>query len=423
MKLFTRYNRINSLVTLAIFLVTSFTYYFLIRQVLIMELDQNLVRIRNRMQAYVDKQGMLPGPQLLDDLKVYYSAGAATSPGAERYESTHFYDSTLKKVHRFRKLFFPLQVQGTWYQVTLVKPLEGTRHVTDIVVFTTIAVTLSIILCSLLINRVVLRRLWAPFYRSLEALGAFQLGERLSPVFEDTSIDEFSMMNRRLKEATGKAAEDYRILKEFTENASHEIQTPLAILRSKLDLVIQDEGLSDRQGESLRSAYGALKKMSRLNQSLLLITKIENDQYNRTADIALHETLGEKLLQFQELWENSGLRIAASVSAAHIHASPELMDILLDNLLSNATRYNLPGGSMAVTLSQGLLEVTNTGTPSPLDRDRLFQRFYKETPDSDRVGLGLSIIKQICVATGIAVAYDYADGRHVFRLTWGPAAR
>ncbi len=419
MKLFTRYNRINSLVTLAIFLVTSFTYYFLIRQVLIMELDQNLVRIRNRMQAYVDKEGTLPGAQLLDDLKVYYSAGSATSPGAERYESTHFYDTTLKKVHRFRKLFFPLHVNGTWYQVTLVKPLEGTRHVTDIVVFTTIAVILSIVLCSLLINRIVLGRLWAPFYRSLEALGAFKLGDRTPPVFGDTGIDEFTMMNRRLKDATGKAAEDYRVLKEFTENASHEIQTPLAIIRSKLDLVIQDEGLSDRQGESLRSAYGAVKKISRLNQSLLLITKIENDQYNRTTDIALDETLREKLLQFQELWENSGLHIEASVSPSHIHASPELIDILLDNLVSNATRHNLPRGSMTVTLSQGVLEVSNTGATSPLDRDRLFQRFYKETPDSDRVGLGLSIIKQICVATGIAIAYDYTDARHIFRLTWG----
>jgi signal transduction histidine kinase len=417
-KLFTRYSRINAGVTVTIFLITSIVLYFLIRQVLIIQLDQNFVRIRNRMQQYVDQHQDLPGPQLLDDLKVYYSLPGRQSPGPEHFESTHFYDSTLGKDHRFRKYFFPLRVNEDWYQVTLVKPLEGTHHVANVIVLTTIAVILVIILTSFLVNRVVLRKLWAPFYQAMTVMRGFKLGDKSAPDFPETNIEEFRVMNKNLRDATGKAAEDYRLLKEFTENASHEIQTPLAIIRSKLDLVIQDDSLSESQSEKLRSAYGAIRKISRLNQSLLLITKIDNRQYDHTEEVNVKENVAEKLSQFQELWENSRLTVSGELEEASINANPELIDILLNNLFSNATRHNIPGGRIQVKLRPGSLAIVNSGAPVSLDRDRLFKRFYKETPNSERVGLGLSIMRQICETSGILIQYQFRENTHIFSLTW-----
>ena len=418
MKLFAKYNRINALVTVAIFLVTCTALYFLIFQVLVVQLDHNFIRIRNRLQAYVNEHQDLPGPQVLDDLRVYYAPTGDSIPGPDRFESTHFFDSTLGKDHRFRRYFFPLKVRQRWYQVTLVKPLEGPHHVAYVIMAMAVPVILIIIFALSLINRVVLRRLWAPFYDSLASLRSFHLDARQPPVFAESDIEEFSAMNRSLRDATGKAAEDYRALKEFTENASHEIQTPLAIIRSKLDLVIQDESLSENQSETLRSAYGAIKKISRLNQSLLLITKIENRQYHHTEHVAVDEKLTEKLTQFQELWDHRALSVRSSLAPARLQGNPELVDILLNNLLSNATRHNFPGGSLELNLAPGSLRVSNTGSPSPLDRGRLFRRFYKETPDNDRVGLGLSIVHQICEVTGIALAYDFLEGHHTFTLQW-----
>lgn len=420
MKLFTKYSRINALVTVTIFLVTSFILYFLIRQVLIIQLDQNFERIRNRMLQYVDQHQALPGPQLLDDLKVYYSPRGKLAPEPEHFESTHFFDSTLGKDHRFRKYFFPLKVNQDWYQVTLVKPLEGTHHVANAIVLTTIAVVLVIILTSFLVNRLVLRKLWAPFYEAMALMRNFKLGDKSAPTFPETSIEEFSVMNKNLRDATGKAAEDYRVLKEFTENASHEIQTPLAIIRSKLDLVIQDDNLSESQSEKLKSAYGAIKKISRLNQSLLLITKIENNQFADTEVIQLKESVSEKLSQFHELWENSRLTVSGDLEEAAVEANPELVEILLNNLFSNATRHNTAGGSISVKLAPGCLTITNTGAPVSLDQDRLFKRFYKETPNTERVGLGLSIVYQICEASRIRIHYTFEEERHTFALQWQP---
>ena len=415
MKLFTKYTRINSLITVTIFLITSFTYYFLIRHLLIVQLDQNFARIQNRMQVYVDQHQAVPGPQLLDDLKVYYSLTGKKDPGPEYYESTHFYDSTLGKDHRFRKYYFPIRIKQDWYQVTLVKPLEGTHHVANIVVLTTIGV---ILLASYLINRIVLKKLWEPFYNAMAIMRGFRLGEKSTLEFPETDIEEFSIMNRSLKDATGKATEDYRLLKEFTENASHEIQTPLAIIRSKLDLVIQDAGLSEHQSETLKSAYGAIKKISRLNQSLLLITKIENAQFAHTETMELKEKVSEKLSQFQELWDNSHLHVSGDLQETPIRANPELLDILLNNLLSNATRHNIPGGSIQLRLEPGAIHITNTGATLPLDQQRLFRRFYKETPNSDQVGLGLSIVHQICDVSAIRISYGFEEEKHTFSLFW-----
>ncbi len=418
MKLFTRYSRINAFVTVTIFIVASIALYFLIFWVLVVQLDHNFIRIRNRMQVYVTQHQELPGPQLLDDLKVFYTLTGDKMPGPERFEATHFYDSTLGKDHRFRKFYFPLQANHQWYQVVLVKPLEGPHHVADIVGLACIAVILIFVATSFLLNRLVLRKLWAPFYGTMAALRGFKLGERSTLQLPHTDIEEFALMNESLRDATGKAAEDYRLLKEFTENASHEIQTPLSIIRSKLDLVIQDDSLSEGQSEKLRSAYGAIKKISRLNQSLLLLTKIENRQYAHTEPLLLDERLAEKLVQFQELWDNSRLHIRTSLNAATLQGNPELVDILLNNLLSNATRHNSPDGTISICLTPGHLEVSNSGTPAPLNGDRLFQRFYKETPGGDRVGLGLSIIHQICEVTGISIAYAYKDATHTFDLSW-----
>jgi signal transduction histidine kinase len=418
-KLFSRYSRINALFTVGIFAITCLGLYFVIFQVLVAQLDHNFLRIQHRMQAYVSAQQELPGPQVLDDLRVYYTAEKDSLFGGEHFESTHFYDSTLGKDHRFRKFFFPIKVKETWYQVTLIKPLEGPHHVASAILYVSIAVILLLVLASYLLNRLAIKRLLSPFYQTMDALRGFTIGSTQPLPLPQTDIEEFAFMNECLKSMTGKAAEDYRLLKEFTENASHEIQTPLAIIRSKLDLVIQDAHLSEAQSEKLRSAYAALKRISRLNQSLLLIAKIENRQYNRTETLSVHDKLTEKLIQFQELWENSHLQVQSSIEPANLQVNPELLDILLNNLLSNATRHNCPQGIIEVRLQPGKLEISNSGMPSPLNKDRLFRRFYKEIPNSEQVGLGLSIIHQICEVTGIALAYRFKEDQHIFALNWG----
>jgi signal transduction histidine kinase len=165
-----------------------------------------------------------------------------------------------------------------------------------------LATIFVIMAASLIINRVVLKRLWQPFYRSLDILKNFRVDKKQTMDFPSNQIDEFEFMNQTIQKTTNQAQQEYSLLKEFTENASHEMQTPLAIIRSKLDLLIQDENLSEDQSKTMQSAYSAIERLSRLNQSLLLLAKIENNQYAETTRINLTDKITEKLNAFM----NSG---------------------------------------------------------------------------------------------------------------------
>jgi signal transduction histidine kinase len=218
--------------------------------------------------------------------------------------------------------------------------------------------------------------------------------------------------------AARKAEEDYLLLKEFTENASHELQTPLSIIRSKLEMLIQEQDLSERQSEIVRSAFAAIKKLSRLNQSLLLLTKISNQQFNDLEEIPLDEKIESKLGQFRELWQTSGIEVSSHLLPATIRASPELIDILLNNLFSNASNHNIPQGVIDISLESRRLCICNTGLSVPLDPRRMFTRFYKGEQHTGHNGLGLSIIKQICEVTTLRPAYQFSGNRHTFVFTW-----
>jgi signal transduction histidine kinase len=252
----------------------------------------------------------------------------------------------------------------------------------------------------------------------MQRLKQFKIGTGNPIIFPATDIDEFHFLNDNLASTIQQAEHEYNVLKEFTENASHEMQTPVAIVRSKLDLLIQQEYLSEDQAEIIRSAYSGIKRLHKLNQSLLLLTKIENRQFEERAYINLKEKVTEKMEQLHEVWNETNITVEAHLEDAIISANEVLIDILLNNLFSNAGRHNIANGYISVILQQGTLTITNLGSDAPLDTHKMFQRFYKGSQHSRNNGLGLSIIKQICDHSGIQVTYRQVKHEHHFTLCW-----
>ena len=415
MKLFTKYNRINLLVMSLLFLVAGITYYVLISKVLVDEVDEALDKYQEHVKDYVEKNDSLPVFKNFEEVLVTYHV--TQHKKHKKISQVELYNRDDKKAETFRQIVFTQQVGEKLYEVAVAKPLEGTKLLIRTVAYSTLAILLVIIVVSVILNYLLLRRLWQPFYAAMKEMKGFKLGKK-TPVLPSTDIDEFTLMNQSLAQAINSAKDDYRILKEFTENASHETQTPLAIIRSKLDLVIQDEGLSEGQTDALKSAYAAVSRLSKLNQSLLLLAKIENQQFTAMETIDFKDRIEEKLQQFHEFWQSNQITIKASLSAATIYASPELIDILLNNLLSNAGRHNIAGGQIHVLLVPGKLEVANTAKSTGLDPNKLFGRFYKEEQYSKHNGLGLSIVKQICEHADFDISYGFSDQQHRFTFTW-----
>ena len=414
MKLFSKYNRINLLVTLIIFIAASISFYFLLRYILIKEVDESLEIEMKEIQIYASKYDTLHETLPVEDQEIIYQE--AESPVNVHFNTFKRYSSNEKKNEPIRQVVFPVKVKNKWHTVTVRKSLERTENISKSIILITLITISLILLASLLVNQFVLKKLWRPFYHTLNNMHGFSVHQSKAIELPDTPIDEFAFMNKRLVEVTSKAQQDYLLLKAFTENASHEIQTPLAIISSKLDLLMQDESLTETQSQSLQEAGTALQRLSRLNKSLLLLTRIENKQFNETSNIELQQKVEEKLSELKELIDEKNIEVTRHLEHSKINMNSDLADILLNNLIGNAIRHTSKNGQISLTLTPTDLTIQNSANGIALPKQELFNRFYKPISANDGNGLGLSIIKQICDVSGYTITYNFINNKHEFNI-------
>jgi signal transduction histidine kinase len=267
-------------------------------------------------------------------------------------------------------------------------------------------------LTSILISRKIL----SPFNQSLRVIQGFNLKQKEHIRLPETRTEEFKTLNTFLYKMTSKALHDYRALKEFTENASHELQTPLAIIRGKLELLLES-GISDEQAKLIMSAHEAIERLSRINQSLTLLTKLENQEYEPHEPVNLSMQVHKTIFSLAELMEMKSITLETDIEEnVFVRLHPALTDILLMNLFSNAIRHNHEQGVIKVKLTGGSLLIQNTGAHPEVPTEQLFQRFRKNKQSSDSIGLGLSIVKRISEVSRFSVSYRYEAPWHLLQV-------
>ena len=273
MKLLTRYNRINLVSTVIIFLFGCAAFSMLLRYVIISQVDEDLKIEKNEILTYVKKFNRLPEIVEVNDQYTIYRPVEKPVVEINKIFTNKVFDKTEHEKELRRTIKFNLRTGTIWYLVSVSKSLEGADELIQSIIVITVALILLILVTAFITNRIVLKRLWQPFYTTLQHMQQFKLGRAKKINFDSSNTDEFSYLNSTLTKVLGKAQYDYTALKEFTENASHELQTPLAVIQSKLDILIQNEKLSENESNAIQSAYHSLQGLSKLNQSLLLLTK------------------------------------------------------------------------------------------------------------------------------------------------------
>lgn len=266
------------------------------------------------------------------------------------------------------------------------------------------------------LNRRLSRRIWQPFYKSLEQIKAFDLDQPENTVFEKTGILEFDELNASLQKLLSANRSVYNQQREFADNASHELQTPLAIVQSKLDMLSQYRPLSDSQFQLIEEAQAALSRASRINKNLLLLTKIENSQFPEKQTIDLSVLLNEVLEQLSSFFEEKELNVHVDIQGlVKIEGNKMLVEILLGNLLTNVIRHSILPGNVVISLYSNRFIVSNPGNES-LIVDQLFKRFASASLDRPNTGLGLAIVKQICIRYNWKASYRFEDSSHIFQI-------
>lgn len=420
MKLLAKYNRINIPITVATLLISSIGYYFILRYALVNQLDKDLSIEQAEIMHYLKENHSLPEASDYKDQQVIFRK-TNDSLFQMKFFSENVYSKKENETESYRRLDFPVKLNGTTYIATVRKSQQETEDIIQLVLAITISVIIFLLLVLIIANRFVLGKLWMPFYDTLNQMRRFNLSSKKKISLQNTNIDEFTQLNEAVLLMTGKILSDYESLKSFTENASHEIQTPLAIMKAKIELLAQSEHLDENQINVLQTLNVAVTRLSKLNRSLLLLAKIENQQLEETELVNISTIVKRHLENFEELAESKKIRIEKNIEEnVYVKSNESLIEILVSNILVNAIKHNVAKGKIEINLNHNRLMVSNSGIPPATEPSKLFERFRKDSNAEDSLGLGLSITKKICDFSAFSVSYFFENKMHIIKIVFLP---
>jgi signal transduction histidine kinase len=342
----------------------------------------------------------------------------SASASFKEYDSLstiELYDSLEKEIIPYRVIHSNFLLNNQPYLLSRKTSLIENDDLIKSILKVEVILLLLLLSGLLVINRNLSIRIWRPFYKTLGSLQNYNIEQHTDVELPKSSVTEFNDLNKSLQGLIDRTHKTFLSQKEFTENASHEMQTPLAIFQSKLELLMQTSPLSAEQADLIDQLADASERMNRLNKGLVLLTKIENDQFADTETLSLNHIIDSFIQQYEAQIEEKKLSISLELnSEKKLHANKMLIEVLLGNLIGNAIRHNYRYGSIQVYLDNELLRISNTGKEAALDDQKIFRRFQKDSSNTNSIGLGLEIAKKICMLYKYKLQYQYNNNFHEF---------
>ena len=403
-------------ITLFIFLIGMVAFYYMLRQ----QVDQNINQELKKREMSISKEFDAAHSSVnqlvnLNDTVIITALNQPRPP--ETFSDTLLFNPETNSYALFRQLGFIKTIHNRDYYIQIFKPLEETdRLIIRIVIIMNLLVIL-IILPLIIANRHSSRQDWKVFYDTLSKINNYDVNSHEAFVLQNSDIKEFEDLNRVLVAMTERIKNDYLNLKEYIENASHEIQTPLAIINSKMELLLQSGDMKEKQYKTVADAYEASNRLSRLNKTLILLAKIENRQFPESKSVNPAIMINHQIESLEDLILAKKIKVIRHMEdEATVVMNPYLADILLVNLIKNALRHNISGGELNIELTKEHLKIANSGPVLKVDPETMFKRFHTSSSSSESLGLGLSIVQKICTMYGFNVNYSYQNSLHVMQV-------
>lgn len=400
-------------------------YYFLVDYIWTKELDEHNEIVADRIESKFNAMS-LSDVQLQKSIKLWNDVQPEVSIKElknVKSKKDSPYTAFRKNIHsdeanfdRFRVLEKSIKINHQPYRIIVETNIEETEETVVYIAAVTFLFYLILVVGFIILTRKLSDSLWKPFRKTLSQLQSFELNDAQDIQFEKTTTKEFVELNEALQKLIDNNIKTYQSQKEFTENASHELQTPLAIIRNKLDL-LQQQHLSETQYHLVEDINSSLGKMSKINRNLLLLSKIENQQFVQQDDFYFDELLTQNLELLQDFFDEKHLKTQVSIEKFPIKSNKNLTEILVNNLLTNAIKYAPQDSEITIELNSHYFKIQNIGSET-LDKNKLFQRFYKTSVANKGVGLGLAIVHQISIANNWKLNYSFQDEKHEFIVTF-----
>lgn len=305
-----------------------------------------------------------------------------------------------------------------WYELTVMTPSFEKDDLAEAIFYGIVWLYLFLLLSVLLVTTVLLYRTMRPLYVLLRWLDEYRVGGQNPPLEVRTSVTEFRRLNEAARRYAERAEQSFERQKQFIGNASHEMQTPLAVCRNRLEMLVDDpQGLSEEQLGEIAKVQRTLDSLVRMNRSLLLLTKIDNGQFPETEEVVLNALFRRTGEDLEEIYGYRGMHFELQEAAElRVRMNPSLAESLVANLVKNAFVHGAEGGTVRVRISARSFAIDNDAAEGALDAAHIFDRFYQGAKKHGSTGLGLAIVDAVCRLYGLRIAYAFRDGRHLFTV-------
>ena len=336
------------------------------------------------------------------------------------YTDTLIYDPATEEMRRYRKKTSISEMNGQYYRLVLTLPVDDFYRLKEDIFRTLIPAFILLAVGIVGFNYLLSGYLIRPFNRILDQMKTYNMGQKSSMKEVKTNTHEFVRMQALFHNMVKRIENDYRNIKEYTENMAHELQTPLTVIRNKAEILMADDDVMQRHAPAVKIIDDEIGHLSRLGNTLNLLTKIENGEFNNTAWLETKPVIMKHLETVQDLMTLKSLVVETDLSEDHrLLIDPFLLDIVLKNLFRNAIHYGTGDGPIRVVTTADALSVSNYSHPVEVPIERLFDRFYRYRSQTS-LGLGLALVKKICELNHLNVDCRYEDGQFVVRLISHP---
>lgn len=413
MKLLTKTSLLIITASIFIFWLGNIVFFIVTREVIQKQINSDLMTQMSGVMTRINK-GAADYEVINSFDEINITDALPEALHRPSFRDTVLYNASQQRYIAHRALNFSYESAEGAKDITLFKSLLSSDKLIERITLFSVILLISFILVILILNRYIFENVWSGFSESLVQTDTYNFSSSEKLILEKSEIEEFEQLNLMLEELTERIQHDYRNLKELTANTSHEIQTPLAIIKGKAELLLQSTNMDKENMEAINTILATVNRLAKLNQSLLLITKIENRQFEESSLVQLKDVLENSIENLEVLIGSGKYNLNYKLESCSLNINKNLLDILISNLLKNALIHSSKNSAVDIIIKNNKLAVSNPGEPLPFHEDKLFSRFTKNALNTSGNGIGLEIVKKICEFYEIDISYDYSEGLHFF---------
>lgn len=419
MKLLNRSLRYLSLSFFFIIGIWSVIFYINLKDEIRDSIDDGLENNRLLILQKIDTDSTLFSQNVYggNNFEIHYLSKKEGLAFTDIYKDTLMYRLNEDDLEPVRVLKTAFEHQNNYYQLNIISSLVEEDDLIEDSFYSILWLFILLITSVIIINNLILKKVWNPFYDILNQLKNYRLDKEEPLLNIATKTSEFVQLQDASNILIQHSKETFASQKQFTENASHELQTPVAIILNKLELLLESENLIDKDANTIAEVIKIAERLTKLNKSLLLLAKIENKQFSDEEGISVSAVIDELLPNYQDLADYKNISIQFSKNSdVQVVMNKSLLEILISNLLKNAIFHNQKEGKITIELNNEFLKISNSGKALALNAKTIFNRFVKEDTTNLTTGLGLAICKTICESYGFQIQYLFENSAHSFYI-------